>query len=142
MGTTLAKPVDMARWPAWSGTEWDDRFSRLFGSLWPSRSDLPSATLEETDDAFVLEVDLPGVSKKDVSVEASDNRIAITGERKERERTGVLRRSTTVTGTFSYEVELPVPVNSGKIDAHMDDGVLILTAPKASEAKSTKVTIR
>src|SRR4051812_963329 len=59
---------------------------------------LPQADLEETDDAYLVDIELPGVHKKDVNVEVIDRRLVITGERKEKERVGVLRRRTRVYG--------------------------------------------
>jgi hypothetical protein len=44
--------------------------------------------IEETDDAWIVEAELPGVHKKDVSVELRDSELAISGAIKERERTG------------------------------------------------------
>ncbi len=50
---------------------------------------IPMAEVEETDDAFVIEADLPGVRREDVSVEVEGRRVIVTGERKERERKGI-----------------------------------------------------
>ena len=54
----------------------------------------PRADVEETDDAYVIEVEVPGVAKKDIDVSVAGRRLTITGERKERERVGILRRRT------------------------------------------------
>jgi HSP20 family protein len=62
----------------------------------------PPVDLEETDDVWVVEADLPGVRKGDVTVEVRDGELAIHGEVRERERTGILRRRTRRTGAFDY----------------------------------------
>jgi HSP20 family protein len=49
------------------------------------------ADIEETDDAFVVEADLPNVWREDVDVELRENELRITGEFRRKERTGVLR---------------------------------------------------
>ena len=48
----------------------------------------PLADVEETDEAYVVEVELPGVKREDVSVEVAGRRLTVSGERKERQRTG------------------------------------------------------
>jgi len=104
---------------------------------------VPAADLEETDDAYVLELELPGVRKSDVRVETQGRRITVSGERKERERTGILRRRTRVTGRFHYEVTLPGDIDMGEVEASMDEGVLTVRVPKAADeqARSRKVEV-
>src|SRR2546421_2603455 len=90
----------------------------------------PLVDVEETDDAFVLEVELPGVKREDVNIELVGNEVAITGEIKERERKGVLRRETRRRGRFEFRVTLPDQVDGDKIEARLDDGVLTVRIPK------------
>ena len=59
------------------------------GGVW-----MPVTDIEETDDAWVIEAELPGVDRKDVNVELRDSELIISGEIKEKERKGVLRRQT------------------------------------------------
>jgi HSP20 family protein len=54
------------------------------------------------------------------------------GERKERERKGILRRRTRSVGRFRYEIVLPGPVNEDGVSAALDDGVLMLVIPKTA----------
>jgi HSP20 family protein len=138
--------TELARWRPWADVfDWNAPVGRLLDSLWGAGDGLgegaPGATLEEADESFVLEVDLPGVAKDDITIEASDNRISVKGERKEAERRGVLRRSTRVTGTFAYEVTMPTPIDGKGVTATMTDGVLKITAPKATIARATHVPI-
>jgi HSP20 family molecular chaperone IbpA len=63
--------------------------------------------IEETEDAYVVEVDLPGVSRQDVTVDWNRRQLTLHGEVKERERTGLLRRQNRRTGRFDYTVTLP-----------------------------------
>ena len=91
---------------------------------------VPLADLEETDDAYLIDVELPGVKKKDVHVETDGRRITVSGERKEQKRSGLLRRRTRSWGQFRYEVVLPDEVDGEHIEAAMNDGVLQLRVPK------------
>jgi HSP20 family protein len=108
------------------------RFLEGFGDAPPVLDGgfVPAADIEETDNAFIIEVELPGISKKDVDVSISGRRLTISGERKERERTGVLRRRVRSMGSFRYEVVLPADVNEDSVDARLHDGVLTVQVAK------------
>jgi HSP20 family protein len=97
--------------------------------------------VEETDDAYVVEAELPGVHRNDVQVEASSGVLTITGEFKDRERTGILRRRTRRTGRFEFRTTLPASVNTEAITASLHDGVLTVKVPKGDEAKPRRVEI-
>ncbi|MGJ5954122.1 Hsp20/alpha crystallin family protein [Streptomyces neyagawaensis] len=101
----------------------------------------PLADVTESDDAFHIEIELPGVKSKDIDVEANGQEVVVTGEIKEKERKGVLRRSTRRTGAFEYRLRLPGEVDTEKINAQMSDGVLTITVPKAEVAKPRHVEI-
>jgi len=101
----------------------------------------PPVDIEETDDAFVVEAELPGVKRDDVSVELNDNELTIRGEAKERERVGILRRQTRRTGEFLYRVRLPGDVDEDKVEATLRDGVLELRIGKAVPAQARRIEI-
>ena len=101
----------------------------------------PAVDVEETEDAYRVEAELPGVDRDDVQVEVSGDVLTITGEFKERERTGILRRRTRRTGRFEFRTTLPNAVDSDKITASLQDGVLAVNVPKAAEAKPRRVEI-
>lgn len=92
----------------------------------------PPADIEETDDAFVVEIELPGVTKEDINVEISGRRLSVSGERKEKERKGVLRTQTRVVGSFRYNVTLPAEVTDEGVQANLDQGVLSFRVPKSA----------
>lgn len=102
---------------------------------------MPPADLEETDDAFVVEVELPGVKREDVEVELVGRRLTVHGERKERERVGILRRRTRRVGRFHYEVVLPNEVAENDVEARFADGVLTVRAPKTEKVKARKIKV-
>lgn len=107
----------------------------------PLASWTPPFDLEETDDAFVVEVDVPGVRKEDVSVELADRVLHVHGEIKERERTGVLRRQSRRTGEFDYSLTLPGDVDPEHVEATLDNGVLTVRAPKVAVTRSRRIEI-
>ena len=101
----------------------------------------PLVDVEETDDAYVIEAELPGVKREDVNIELIGNELTITGEIKERERKGVVRRQTRRTGRFDYRVTLPDQVDGDKIDANLKDGVLTVRVPKSERAQRRQIQI-
>ncbi|TQJ49807.1 Hsp20/alpha crystallin family protein [Phycicoccus sp. SLBN-51] len=133
-------------WEEFSLAPWSHRMRELMEDVFqglPAGVDFaPGGELQETDDAFTVELDLPGVDKKDINIEMSDRRLTVRGERVVKEKEGVMRHSTRVTGTFSYEAILPCPIDEAKVSAALSEGVLTITMPKASEAKSTHITVK
>jgi HSP20 family protein len=102
----------------------------------------PLVDIEEQDDTYVLEAELPGVKREDVDIEVVGNEIQITGEIKERERKGALRRRTRRTGRFEYRVRLPDHVDASKVEADLDQGILTVRVPKAERSQRQKVEIK
>jgi HSP20 family protein len=102
----------------------------------------PLVDIEETDDAYVVEAELPGVKEKDVNIELVGNELTITGEIKERQRKGTLRRHTRRTGRFDYRVSLPDHVDANKIDAKLVEGVLTVRVPKSERAQRRKIEVK
>lgn len=111
------------------------------GGVAPAVAWTPLADVTESDDAFHVEIELPGVKSKDIDVEANGLDLVVTGEIKEKERKGVLRRSARRTGAFEYRLRLPGEVDTETINAQMSDGVLTITVPKAEVAKPRHVEI-
>ncbi|MBO0869303.1 MAG: Hsp20/alpha crystallin family protein [Micromonosporaceae bacterium] len=97
-------------------------------SRWPSP--VAPADIEETDDAYLVELDLPGVQRDDLSVELRDSELRVAGEIKERERTGVLRRKARKAGRFEHLVSLPGEADPGNVEARLASGVLAVRVGK------------
>src|ERR1700742_3820123 len=94
---------------------------------------VPSADLSETDDAYVIKAELPGVNKDQVNIQLQDRELVISGEIPEPEDgksngTGSRRHhSSRRTGRFELRTYLPGDVNADAITAQLSDGVLTLT---------------
>ena len=88
-----------------------------------------------------MEIDLPGVQRDDVDIQLVDRVLTVTGEVKEKERTGVLRRRTRRVGQFYYSVTLPGDVDADNVEARLHDGVLTLRVPRSAEAKPRRIAI-
>jgi HSP20 family protein len=110
--------------PAGAGTSW-----------------LPLADVSETDDAYLVEVDLPGVKSKDINIEVVGNELLITGEVKQTEGKGLLRRKQRRVGEFEFRLALPHEVDADRIEANLAEGVLTVRIPKRETVKSRRVTV-
>ena len=113
---------------------WDDLFSRI-GAF------TPLADVEETDDAYVTEIELPGIGSDDLSVEVAGRRLTVSGERKEKERVGILRRRTRTVGRFHYEVLLPGDVDEENVQASLEAGVLTVRIPKPESQRPRRIPV-
>ena len=103
---------------------------------------VPPVDIEETEDEWILEAELPGVDKKDINVEVGESDVVISGDVKERERKGILRRRTRKTGEFEFRVTLPGPTDADAITADVKDGVLAVRIPKPEEARPHRIEVR
>lgn len=89
----------------------------------------PESEVTETDEQFVLSLDLPGLNREDIKVEVNNNILSISGERKER-------------GQFSRSFKVPNTVRTDKVQASYENGVLELSLPKAEIAKPRTIEIK
>ncbi|ALO92363.1 Heat shock protein [Streptomyces hygroscopicus subsp. limoneus] len=123
-----------------------ERMNRFLQSAAPSRTEpmawAPLADLSETDEAYEIECELPGIKREDIDVELGGRELHITGELKEREREGVLRRATRRTGRFEYRALLPTDVKAEDVRAALADGILTVTVPKAQAVKHHHIEIK
>ena len=106
------------------------------GHLWTPLSDI-----EETDDAWIVETDLPGVNRADINVDVQGSELVVSGEIKEKERVGILRRRTRPVGRFEFRMTLPPDADPDNIDAKLNDGVLNVRIPKSDRARSRRIDV-
>ena len=97
----------------------------------------------ESDDEFLVKASLPGINPDDLEITYSDNLLTIKGEVKEDTELDETRYHLRERryGTFTRSIKLPSGIESDKIEAKYDDGVLKLRLPKAEEIKPKRITI-
>jgi HSP20 family protein len=103
----------------------------------------PAMDLAETEDAFVLRADLPGVSQEDVHIELEDTVLTVSGERKsdhESKGEGFYRVERSF-GSFSRSLTLPKGVDPEAVAASFTDGVLEVRIPKPEQRKPRRISI-
>ena len=135
--------------------EFEDIYDRMgqlmnfaFGDL--ARAEMPwvpLADLSETEDAYVVKVELPGVVKDQIDVQLQDRELLVSGEVPEPDQDGQTggrrrrHRSTRRTGRFEFRTYLPGDVNADAVAAQLSDGILTVTVPKSEAAKPRKIEI-
>jgi len=108
-----------------------------------TRAWLPAVDMHETQDDLVLNVELPGVSEKDVTVSITGDLLSIRGERRwdDEAKDRQYLHTERAYGEFERLVQLPMAVQADKVKASYRDGVLQITLPKAEELKPRQIKI-
>lgn len=145
--------MSIVRWdPFRNITTLQDRINRLFEDAFPhpAKSDddmvcawRPMVDIFESDDGIVIQVDLPGVTKENVSVEVKENVLTIQGERVADTATSeekYYRRERTC-GFFQRSFTLRESIPPDKIKASFKNGVLKIEIPKPDEDRPKQVTV-
>ena len=117
------------------------------GSLWT-----PPVDVRESDTEVVVEAELPGIAREDISVRYHDGRLILEGRREEARETGAedcetacasggwIRRERTI-GRFHRSFDLPDSVDSSAIKAESRDGVLKVVLPKLEKAQPRQIDV-
>jgi HSP20 family protein len=100
------------------------------------------ADIEEMDDSFLVEIDLPGVAPEDLNLELSDNQLRISGEIKDREHAGVMRRKGRRVGQFEHVLALPGEIDPDRVEATLTDGVLRVRLHKSAADKARRIEVK
>jgi HSP20 family protein len=100
----------------------------------------PALDVRETEDEYLVMVDLPGVKSEDVTIEVNEQVLTVSGSRVPVE-TGQSQLLERPYGSFVRNLTLPKGVDSDSIVADYTDGVLTLHIPKPAEQKPKKIAI-
>jgi HSP20 family protein len=106
----------------------------------------PRVDVRETEDAIVVQAELPGVDEKDVEIEFADGVLTIRGEKKlerteeEKEKGYYLMERSY--GAFLRRIPMPVEIDENAIEASFEKGVLTVTLPKKPEVQPKRIQIR
>lgn len=103
----------------------------------------PAAEIEETDDAVMLRLEIPGIKPKDLEVQVSDEAVSISGERKSESKTEQAGRTRSEFryGSFQRVIPLPTKIQNDRAKAEYKNGVLHLRLPKSEEEKKRVVKV-
>jgi HSP20 family protein len=104
----------------------------------------PPLNVTQDDDHFYVRAEIPGIDPKELQISALRNRVSLAGRRelpKEHERASYHRKER-AEGSFNRTLTLPTFIDAERVEARYTDGVLMLTLPKAEEAKPRQITVR
>jgi len=100
----------------------------------------PNVNVVETKDGYILEAEMPGVAKEGLEVSLEENLLTITGRRQPGPSANLLHRESN-TVDYRRVFELDPAIESGKISAQIEQGILTLTLPKAEKVKPRRITV-
>ena len=101
----------------------------------------PPASLMETSDGYTLEIELPGVNKDGLEISVDNNELTIMGRRSLPQIEGTLIHRESCLENFRRTFELDPSIDSEKIGAKIEQGVVTLTLPKTEQVKPRKITV-
>jgi HSP20 family protein len=122
---------------------WMDRFWEADEApatgIWSPRVDV-----SETNDAFTVKADVPGIEPKDIQVTIENGVLDIRGEKRQEleQKDERLYRSERSYGSFIRNLRLPTHVDGTKVTARFKNGVLTIVLPKAPEARGQAIPIK
>ena len=101
----------------------------------------PVANILETADGYVLEAEMPGVKKEGLEVTVENGELVIVGRRGDREQAGtaVYRESRSL--DYRRVFDLDPSIDTTRVTAKIDQGILTLTLPKAEEVKPRRIEV-
>jgi len=100
----------------------------------------PNVNVVETKDGYILEAEMPGVAKEGLEVSLEENLLTITGRRQPGPSANLLHRESN-TVDYRRVFELDPAIESGKISAQIEQGILTLTLPKAEKVKPRRIAV-
>ena len=102
----------------------------------------PPLNVWEDGDALYAEAEIPGVKSDDLDISVIAGDLTIRGRRGQPQQEGVAyHRQERGTGEFNRVLRLPVDVDANKVEATLNDGVLLIKLPKAESAKPKKIKV-
>jgi len=127
----------------------DDLFSRFFdtsdsGGGGQESAFVPSVDVKETEGAYEVCAEVPGLKPEDIKVEYHDGVLTLSGEKKQEidEEQGSWHVIERRYGSFSRGVRLPAKVDVNKLEASHKDGVLTVSLPKSAESAAKTIEVK
>jgi len=119
------------------------RASDWMGSSMTGVGSFPPTNIFQRGDDFVAIVELPGVDKNDLEIEAKENTIRISGRKniKYDEDASVHRRER-IWGGFDRTIQVPIQIDPDAVTAEFKDGMLALFIPRAESDKPRTIKIK
>ncbi len=133
--------------------EMSSRLNRIFGrprgsaeadsEMMAVANWMPSVDISETDDAYLIKGEIPGVKKEDVKVTIQNGMLTIQGERKQEkeEKNKKFHRVECSYGSFARSFRVPDDADESAVKAEFKDGMLNVSLPKSAKAKPKSINV-
>lgn len=147
---SLLVPVKRSNAFPWAGfSDLEQHFDRLFGTE-ANRGQpapgkwVPPVDIYENDTAYILEADLPGLTREDISLSILEDRITLKGSRKREDKLEEkgYRRYERAEGEFERSFRINGGIDAEHVEAKFENGVLTVTLPKPEEAKPRQIEVK
>jgi len=101
----------------------------------------PVVNIFETQDGYALEAEMPGVNKNGLEITLEGNEVTIVGHRQPEAVNGELLFGERSAADYRRSFELDPAIDTAKISARMEQGILVLTLPKSEQVKPRKIAV-
>jgi HSP20 family protein len=102
---------------------------------------VPPASISATGEEYLLELDMPGVNKDGLEILIEGNELTITGRKHPAPVGGAVQHRESSDADFRRTFELATPIDTGRVNAAIEQGVLKLRLPISEQVKPRKITI-
>ena len=124
--------------------DWDGMLDNFFTDtpVWNTRA--PAVDVQEKDDEYLMEVELPGLTDKDIELNVEDNILTLSSKKEEKteeKKNGYVIRERR-NHEFARTFVLPAEVDREKIKAEFNNGLLVVNIPKKPEAKPRRIDVK
>ncbi|MAW60820.1 MAG: heat-shock protein Hsp20 [Planctomycetes bacterium] len=142
----VARPVArLRRRPDGFGALWPN-LEALFEPFWgsddaPAADFRPAIELSETDEAYQIRAELPGVARENIELKLEEDLVILKGSKEARDESeeGTVHRSERVFGSFERRFRLPHELDAEAAEAKFENGVLTVRLPKLEPEKRSRV---
>ena len=124
--------------------DWDGLLDNFFSDTPVWNAQTPAVDVRELDDEYLMEVELPGLTDKDIELNIEDNILTLSSKKeqnKEEKSNGYLIRERRK-HEFARTFVLPKDVDREKIKGEFKNGLLVVSIPKKPEAKPRKIDVK
>jgi HSP20 family protein len=104
----------------------------------------PAINIWTNEDGQLISAEMPGVHPGDIDIDVTGDALSISGERKPDEvaKDAYFHRRERSYGSFSRTIQLPFMIDTNKVEAKFQNGVLLISLPRAEADKPKKITIK
>jgi HSP20 family protein len=135
------------QWSPWSDFgEFERAMNRVFGDMYPTRTEYPPVNIWTGKDDVVLTAELPGVEPGDLDISVHENMLVLRSAAKEEPQKQTegeaYHRRECIHPSFSRSWRLPFEADGDKAEARLQNGILKLVLPRSEASKPKRVQIK